>query len=359
MRTPRSTRRGVRSAGFIAVFSLAAGCNLFERVDNGGRPGADAASDAASDVASPGDADRDATGSRDAGPVDVDVVEPRDATSNDTATMPDAMADTAPDLGADVAPACDGDATLACEALTTDCRIGMCDEAANGCVTTDLPDGMECTLDGLSCTEDFCAAGACSHPIRANYCLIAGECYAAGDPNPANPCEECRPADAQDAFSPIARGAACDDMDGHGCTGGVCNGAGVCEPVIGSTNCLINDVCRTDGQVSNFNECRYCNAGSDQTAWTFFPDGTPCTAVAACTTATCQNQTCTQTIDAASCYIDGVCYASGAANPANPCQSCTPAVAQDAWTDRPQGAICGNGCTCEMNACVKNNGTPC
>jgi hypothetical protein len=46
------------------------------------------------------------------------------------------------------------------------------------------------------------------------------------------------------------------------------------------------------------------------------------------------------------CRIDGVCRSTGETNPANPCQSCQPAVRRTAWSAKPFGAVCDDGDTC-------------
>ncbi|MFQ5590699.1 MAG: hypothetical protein ACE5HE_06035 [Phycisphaerae bacterium] len=101
--------------------------------------------------------------------------------------------------------------------------------------------------DGLSCTTDTCnqGTGLCDNTLDPGNCLIGGACYAGGEFNPSNDCEEC------DAAAPLvwsfrAPGATCDD--GDPCTGtgrpgiGVdtCDGAGVCS---GLDDPECNDTC--------------------------------------------------------------------------------------------------------------------
>lgn len=71
------------------------------------------------------------------------------------------------------------------------------------------------------------------------------------------------------------------------------------------------------------------------------------------------------------CLIDGVCYAAGEHNPENDCQACVPQVSTTAWSNRPEGSVCGSGLDtecdspdacdgaglCEVN--YKPDGTPC
>lgn len=59
----------------------------------------------------------------------------------------------------------------------------------------------KCADDGLTCTTTTCDAGACSHPVDAASCLIAGTCYTQGAANPSNACETCEPDMSQAAFT--------------------------------------------------------------------------------------------------------------------------------------------------------------
>jgi DNA-binding beta-propeller fold protein YncE len=89
--------------------------------------------------------------------------------------------------------------------LGTDLRAGD-HGAAEASVVVDAardrgPDVKVCGSDsacddGLSCTTDSCAAGACKHTVQAGSCAIAGVCYAAGATAPQDPCKVCDPAAA-------------------------------------------------------------------------------------------------------------------------------------------------------------------
>ncbi len=57
------------------------------------------------------------------------------------------------------------------------------------------------------------------------------------------------------------------------------------------------------------------------------------------------------------CYVDGVCYADGEADPANPCHVCDPAQAPQAWTgldgmECDDGRFCTVGDTCVGGVCM-------
>lgn len=52
------------------------------------------------------------------------------------------------------------------------------------------------------------------------------------------------------------------------------------------------------------------------------------------------------------CVIGGTGYASGAADPANACQSCQPALSTSSWSDVPDGTACGSGGICHQGGCT-------
>ncbi len=54
---------------------------------------------------------------------------------------------------------------------------------------------------------------------------------------------------------------------------------------------------------------------------------------------------------AAQCAIGSDTYASGAVNPANPCESCQPAVSASGWSSANEAASCGTAAVCHAGAC--------
>jgi hypothetical protein len=156
-----------------------------------------------------------------------------------------------------------------------------CDVAGNDDNCNQLPnDECECTVDAqqscadtLPCTDDSCVDGTCSTVIKAEFCVIDGQCHAAeqaqadnicsvcnpalsqstwsgaanGTQNPSNPCQICsgvslvanvgadcgsEPSEcsAQDTCDANAACQANDEDDGKVCSEGECN-AGECEPL--------------------------------------------------------------------------------------------------------------------------------
>ncbi len=179
------------------------------------------------------------------------------------------------------------------------CTLTDTCNAAGLCTGT----GSRCD-DGITCTSDVCNEGSdtCSNPIMAGWCRIGGTCYANGDGNPGNVCQECRSATSQTAWSNKPAGTSCDDAL-------FCNGTNTCNA---SGNCV---------------------AGTP-----------PCTS-SSCITSTCNEatDTCDETITAGWCYIATRCYANGDDNPANTCQWCQSTITQTAWTDKLAAIINNSG----------------
>ncbi|MBI5502932.1 MAG: DUF4215 domain-containing protein [Deltaproteobacteria bacterium] len=202
----------------------------------------------------------------------------------------------------------------------------VCDDVAPADPTnwSNVSDGTPCD-DALYCNGvDTCATGACGHAnapcdpascfgtcdegtdtCATAACYIATACYAPGDDNPANPCEECVPATSRAAFSAKPDLSPCDDaLFCNGvdtCTTGVCGHAGdPCAP----TSCF-----------------GACLEASD-----------------ACTTS--------------ACYIGAACYAPGDDNPTNSCQECVPGTSTTAWTNKANGVVCaGDADACTLDTC--------
>jgi hypothetical protein len=192
------------------------------------------------------------------------------------------------DSECDGADTCDGSGTCqtniapsgsACgDPADTDCTdpdtcdgIGGCqsNDVANG-VTCD--DGLFCIMDeicidgvcaggveedcddGLTCTDNFCdeEGGVCVNDLLPGSCLIDGVCFADGETNPDNTCEECNVAMSTSDWTALPEGTECDD--GNPCTGtgnpgvGVdtCDDMGVCSGMI-DPNC--NDSCEDSLEV--------------------------------------------------------------------------------------------------------------
>jgi hypothetical protein len=160
---------------------------------------------------------------------------------------------------------CGGAAARDCSSLEDQCNVGVCDDAAGGCVAQPRADATACD-DGAFCTTgEVCTGGACGGGV-------ARDCSAFGDVCNVGACDE---AGAACYAEPRADGTVCSDGDactsGDSCTGGVCGGAavdcssftdtcntGVCDPASG---CEAEPV--TDGTACN--DGVYCTTGESCT----------------------------------------------------------------------------------------------
>ncbi len=119
----------------------------------------------------------------------------------------------------------------------------------------------------------------------------------------------------------------------------VCS-AGGCEP-----GCFIGNTFYSGGSANPTNVCQSCQPSVGVAAWGNVADGTACGSGKACTAGVCASVT-------TGCTISGTQYASGAANPANACDTCQPSVSTSAWTPLAEGAGCGAGMVCHASACA-------
>ena len=247
----------------------------------------------------------------------------------------------------DAVGVCLGTRSCGPEGLTACAGQAGQDEVCNG-VDDDCDgatDEASCD-DGLACTDDTCAGApaTCAFTPKAGACVIAGQCWAAGAVNPADPCAVCDPAASATAWS--APTASC-------LIGGACFAAGAAKP---------DDPCQT------------CEPNRDAEGWSPRAELTPCDDGASCTfddvcvagvclgTATpggcddgmdcttdqCNGDgTCTHRAVPGYCAIDAQCRLVGSANPDNPCEVCSPAPAAYGWSPASAATACddGSGCT--------------
>ncbi len=173
--------------------------------------------------------------------------------------------------------------------------------------------------------------GDISLTIRTvNDCVIDGICYAEGDFNPANECEQCLPDISSSDWSPALKGTACGDPTDTECNSpDSCDGAGNCEANLKPDG----SACTDDG-----NDCTtdVCQAGD--CAHPNRPFGSPCGSPA---DTDCDNPD--------TCNGAGTCLSNFEA-PATPCGD-------------PTDADCNNPDSCDgAGACLANlepDGTEC
>lgn len=125
------------------------------------------------------------------------------------------------DTGCRIAQMCVADG-----AFQTPDMCDVCDPGVDTADWTRLAPGEDCEDDGLSCTDNLCAAdGKCEAQIQPDTCLIDGVCYGPGDLNPnGDGCQECDPDASQSQWT---------DVDGEttdACQEGACScQTGVCR----------------------------------------------------------------------------------------------------------------------------------
>jgi hypothetical protein len=177
-------------------------------------------------------------------------------------------------------------------------------------------------------------------------CFLGGECLAAGELNPDNPCQMCDPALDGAGWS-SNEGAACDD----------------------GLFCTTDDLCQAGACLGTERECEdgiECNGVSvcleeDEAC---SPDENQCDDPPLCDVATDEC-----VADCEGCVVDGICHAPGAAASQNPCWVCEPEVSTTRLTvaeGQPCGSVateCSAQDTCSAEGrCEPNDlesGAPC
>jgi hypothetical protein len=135
-------------------------------------------------------------------------------------------------------------------------------------------------------------------------------------------------------------GFASPDGAAAGCA---CPAGTVCLHDVCVAGCVIDNVVYATGAADPQDVCHVCSA-RDATGWSAATDGTTCGAGRVCVAGTCNSN--------GGCDIGGAHWATGAVNPANPCQLCQPASATGAWSSVPDGTACGGTSTCSAGVCT-------
>ena len=265
----------------------------------------------------------------------------------------------------------DGDACT----LNDVCNAGVCEPGPLDC--TDNTCTARCD-DGNDCTDDGCAAGACTTTNNVVPCDDGDECTTGDSCNGLGACVGGAPpicddgdpctADSCDSLlgcvEPAgAAGIACDD--GDACTSNdQCDGVGACQGG-GATDCNDNNPCTDD----------FCNsAGGCVNVANTGPcsDGDACTVGDQCAGGLCVSGATDDCDDGDICTVDscdaaGGCintFAGGACNDGNPCtddvcdavSGCVSTANTAACDD---GDPCTSGDTCQAEACVGGGPTDC
>ena len=281
--------------------------------------------------------------------------------------------------------------------MAADCDDGLFCSGVEGCAAgACVPGPTPCSDDGLSCTASCDESAQACNVLAAGSCLIDGSCRVAGEADPANPCRECDPAASPIAWTDDDTNA-CDDATfcngSEACVAGACVPAAsppcaddgfacttTCDETLDACNvvdpgsCLVDGACRAAAEMNPFNPCQECVPATSPLGWTDddtnpCDDGLFCSGGGSCSAGACaggappcadDGLSCTATCDEAagacnvtdalSCVVASTCYAAGALDPANPCQECTPAISQTAWTSDDTNA-CDDGDACTADVC--------
>jgi len=180
-----------------------------------------------------------------------------------------------------------GGAVRDCTAQDGACTVGTCDEATAACVATPLANGATCD-DGLFCTTaDQCTAGVCGGTVRdcsasGNACN-AGTCDETADACVATPlpdgatCDDGAFCTINDRCSAGTCGGGARDCSSasNQCNTGVCNEAtDACVPQPANSGatcndgafCTVNDVCTNGTCAGGARDCsglsNQCNTGT-------------------------------------------------------------------------------------------------
>ena len=243
-----------------------------------------------------------------------------------------------------------------------DCKVPVCNSTgplAHNCTIDDEANGTSCTADSLACTVDQCKSGVCNHDtIQSGKCLIAGVCRSAGDENGPNECMTCQPSEAQNAFTAVGDGTAC-DTDNKACTVDQCSG-GLCNhDTIAGGWCHIATECVQEGNANGDNECKTCQPSKNKTKFTNVADLTACdTDGKGCTIDQCKSGACDHAqLKTGWCLIDGSCTAEDATEGDNECRTCQPLVSTTKYSSVADTTPCDSDskeCTvdqCQSGVC--------
>lgn len=212
---------------------------------------------------------------------------------------------------------------LTCDPATdpkkwTGANGGPCDDGI-ACTKDDYCNAGKCTgtnyasecADNIGCTDDLCdgKGGCLGSKLRADYCLIQGECFKDNQKHPSGACLECDVNSSQAQWTNIQNTC---HINGKCYTVGEkhAEGCAECDPgtstsawTVKGSNCLIQNKCKNPNDKDAI-ACAQCTPGTDKYAWTPIPG---------------------------LCKIHGSCFNANQAHPGG-CAVCDPALSATTWS---------------------------
>ena len=277
----------------------------------------------------------------------------------------------------------------------------LCDDG-DFCTQGDLCEEGECSGtpyecdDKLDCTDQQCDGdGGCSVATMDGTCLIEGVCHLAAATDETG-CLQCVPELSQSTWTSVQDDLPCDDAngctledrceeglcvgdakdcdDGLDCTSDICAAeTGDCAYSLVDGNCLIGDICYTDGtEKPDSSGCAVCSSETSTSSWSpaneggQCNDGEECTHTDLCSAGTCAGTSyecddkldctdnlctgdgeCETTLLDGFCLIDDLCQAAGSAS-AEGCASCDPDQNSTQWTPLSDTTPCDDDDLCTL-----------
>ena len=109
----------------------------------------------------------------------------------------------------------------------------------------------------------------------------------------------------------------------------------------GQVGCLIELTSYPSGAANPANACQTCQPALSGSTWTNVTNGTACGSGQVCSVGICR----------LGCWLDGSYYPAAASKPGNACQNCNPTLSVSVWTNEYDGTGCGSGQVCKAGLC--------